>query len=133
MEVMKETVTTIIATYPWQLATTALAVVLLFGFLHNEDRRVALPNNVAQLAATERAAVTNDVLDAVADIMLLPDRVDPIVATIADSKTVRAQRPFYAKVEDGDVQIVFQLSQYVVIYRPSTHQIVNAGPLTWTP
>ncbi len=88
-----------------------------------------VPEDIAELNEVEQASVTIDVLDALSAVMLLPDEANPIVATVTDSATLKHQQSFYAKVEDGDILIVFSTSRQAVIYRPSIEKIVNAGPL----
>lgn len=61
-------------------------------------------------------------------VMILP-REQPQIATVTDAEALRAQQPFYTNVIAGDVLFVFPLAGKAILYRPHTHQIVNAGPI----
>lgn len=67
------------------------------------------------------------VQDQVAKIMIIPDE-NALVSDIENSDQVKSQ-PFFANVQDGDKVLVFAGAAKIVIYRPSTNQIVNAGPI----
>ena len=90
---------------------------------------VVVPTDVPSLNSEEQTETANEIVEAVAAIMLLPDDSEPLVATVNDAASLRAEQSFYNKVEDGDVLLVFQTSRQAVIYRPTANKIVNAGPL----
>ena len=116
--------------YPLFVVTVLLAVALVISLVwRNSDPQIAVPLDLSVLSEEEQAEIRTEVLEVLSDIMILPEDVTPVLATVADSETLRAEQAFYAKVEDGDILLVFQISQQAVIYRPSEHKIVNAGSL----
>lgn len=61
-------------------------------------------------------------------VMIVPNE-QPQIATVTNSSVLKAQQPFYINVENGDVLFVFPQTDKAVLFRPTTHQIVNAGPV----
>ncbi|HEY1041116.1 MAG TPA: hypothetical protein VGE63_00115 [Candidatus Paceibacterota bacterium] len=59
----------------------------------------------------------------------LPAEEQPIVAKIIDVEKLRAEQQFYKDAANDDVLVIYPSVAKAIIYRPSTNQIVNAGPL----
>ncbi len=65
--------------------------------------------------------------DQVAKIMILPEE-EPLVSAVSNAEELKAQ-PFFRSVENEDQVLVFTNTAKIVVYRPSSNQIVNAGPI----
>lgn len=96
------------------LAVAALAAVIVF-------QQIKLSSNLTD----EQAAKNTQ--EKVAKIMLLPEE-DALVSDITDIAQI-SEQPFFSKAENGDKVLIFVQSAKIVVYRESTNQIVNAGPL----
>jgi hypothetical protein len=57
----------------------------------------------------------------------------PVIATVKDKESLKAQQAFFAQAENGDKLIVFQTARKAVLFRPSIGKIVESGPLITTP
>ncbi len=75
---------------------------------------------------------TNMLIAQLKKIMAIPDE-KPVVATVTDKNTLKAQQSFFAQAENGDKVIVFSKARKAVLYRPSTNKIIESGPLLVSP
>ena len=64
-------------------------------------------------------------------VALLPTDEDPQVAELTD-KEKQKNNPFFANAENGDKVLVYQKASKVIIYRPSTKQVVNMATIDGT-
>ncbi len=80
-----------------------------------------------KLSAATPEEEARGVRDEVAQVMLLPEE-EALVSEIEDAANVRTQA-FFANVENGDKVLVFPEAAKIVLYRPSTKQVVNTGPI----
>ena len=71
----------------------------------------------------QTAAVVADVRK----VMILPSG-SPTVTTVNKVTDLKKQA-FFAQVQKGDKVLIYVEARKIIIYRPSTHQIVNAGPI----
>ena len=131
---MVENTQSIVTRYPLFVVCVVLAILLvIMSVLYvTKDQAgpvVEVPDDLATLSDEEQVRVTDEVLAALSEVMILPDESTPIVASVTDSATLRGQQAFYAKAEDGDILVIFQSSRQAVIYRPDERKIVNTGPL----
>jgi len=67
---------------------------------------------------------TQEIVERVDRLILLPNNETPLVQKIVDKNKV-ANQPFFSQSEEGDWVIIFQKSQEAILYRPSTDKIVN--------
>jgi len=67
----------------------------------------------------------------VAKFAVLPKGETPSVSTVIDKN--KANQTFLANAADGDKVLLYFQAGRAVLYRPSTHQIVNMGPLSQPP
>ncbi len=84
-------------------------------------------NKLKDPAKLEQAEV-KDLIEKVGEIAVLPQDEVPNVATVVDKETLSNQ-PFFALAQNGDKVLIYSQAQRAYIYRPSTHQMVNVGPL----
>jgi len=80
-------------------------------------------------AATEEAT---KIKDSAGKLMLLPEDVEPQIATITDIDKLREENPeFYKNAENGDNLLIYP--QKAIIYSPSRNIIVNVAPIIRQP
>lgn len=80
------------------------------------------------------AATTDDtkaLMAKVSSLMLLPPNEQPTVATVTDKEKLKDQ-PLFTKAENGDKVLVFTKAMKAILYRPSTNQIIEVGPISFT-
>ncbi|HEX8182531.1 MAG TPA: LytR C-terminal domain-containing protein [Candidatus Saccharimonadales bacterium] len=63
----------------------------------------------------------------VAERAVLPQGETPTITTVVDKKKIN--QTFLANAADGDKVLLYFQSGQAIVYRPSTRQIVNMGPL----
>lgn len=64
-------------------------------------------------------------------VAVLPADEEPQVAELTD-KDKQKNNPFFANAENGDKVLVYQKASKVIIYRPSTKQVVNMATIDGT-
>lgn len=67
----------------------------------------------------------------VAKLAVLPSDEEPTVTTVVDKSKIN--QSFLANAREGDKVLLYFQSGKAVVYRPSSRQIVNMGPLTQPP
>jgi len=72
---------------------------------------------------------TKDLTVKVGKLIVLPADETPTIATVED-KTKLSDQAFFASAENGDKLLIYTKAQKAIIYRPSTNQIINVGPLS---
>lgn len=82
-----------------------------------------------ELAHPEIPVTPNQILEAVARHMILPDTV-PQVATVEDAKKLSATQDFFKDVINGDVVVVYETM--IVVYRPSSDILIAVGNVSDT-
>ncbi|MBP7806996.1 hypothetical protein KA047_00680 [Candidatus Saccharibacteria bacterium] len=106
-----------------KLALAAFAViavgVLIWQYL---DARAELDRYNDPVKAIE--AESKDLVGQVGKIMVLPGGEQPVPAEVSDEKRF-ADNPAFDGVKNGDKLLIYQEQRKVIIYRPSTNQIVN--------
>lgn len=87
-------------------------------------RRQSVNWNDTKLTVAEQKILVSKI----GDLMVLPDEPQPVFAVVTDAEKLRAEQPFYAAVQNGDILLVLPSSRKAIIYSPKTDKIVNAGP-----
>jgi hypothetical protein len=85
----------------------------------------------AERSVPASEAATNQLIAEIADRAVLPKGEKPSVSTVVDKN--KADQAFLVNASDGDKVLLYFQAGRAVLYRPSTHQIVNMGPLTQPP
>ncbi len=80
-------------------------------------------SDAASLMAQNKALVAE-----VAKLALLPTGETPSVTTVVDKSQV--SQAFLQNAQNGDKVLLYYQAHKAYVYRPSTRQIVNIGPLT---
>jgi len=106
------------------LATFVLVVVLVgLGYFFSQYRQLGSKVEKPSVAGTE----TVSVIEAVAQLMELPQGESPAVATIKDKERL-ADQPFFQRAENGDKLLVYPQAGKAILYRPSTDKIIDVSP-----
>ena len=105
----------LIGTRRRQYATLAIIALFVIAAAYLWREHTAQPSS-AQL------------LSELSSVMIVP-KEQPQIATVTNAASLKAQQPFYVDVENGDVLFLFPQTGKAVLFRPSTRQIVNAGPV----
>lgn len=81
--------------------------------------------------ATETEAQTDleRALVGLAEVMVLPENDQPILAAVADAEALKHQQAFFRGAVIGDQLIIFPKAMKAVLWRPSEDIIVNTGPI----
>lgn len=109
------------------LAVLFLVLFLLIGLLVWKRDRVKAawmvlrdPNQAAQIE-------TDKIVNEVGRLIELPTAT-PTVATVTDTEKLASQ-PFFKQAKNGDKVLIYVEARKAYLYRPSTHKLIEAGPL----
>lgn len=72
---------------------------------------------------------TQKLIEALGNLMELPQGETPTIATISDKEKLKGQ-VFFAQAENGDILFAYTNSMKAILYRPSTHKIINVAPIS---
>jgi len=103
-------------------AMVAVALIILGGYFVYQKYFHLTP---AEKAKKELAAA----VAAVSKLIILPQGDEPVLATVADAKTLIAQQAFFAGSENGDQLLLFPRNLKAILWSPSRNVIVNVGPI----
>lgn len=118
--------TTILATIAVvYMAVSTFAAVRFYDLYKTYEAKVPVSDKEAEKE-------TNMLVSQLKKIMEVPNET-PVIATVKDKESLKAQQAFFAQAENGDKLIVFQAARKAVLFRPSVGKIVESGPLITTP
>lgn len=118
-------------TFVYMGVVAVVAGVGASAFYYQQQYREAreLLSSKTQLTAQE----TQMLLDKIGQLMILPTDEVPMIATISDKaslmKAEQINAAFFSKSENGDKVLVYKKAGKAIIYRPSTNQLVEVGPV----
>lgn len=78
------------------------------------------------------AAVDPALIEKVGSLIELPAGETPTLATVSDVTKLQGQ-PFFARAQNGDKVLIYQIARKAILYRPGTGKIVEVGPVNTTP
>lgn len=84
-------------------------------------KKLAAANEITH---PEIATTPNQILEAVARHMILPDTI-PQIATVEDAKKLSTTQDFFKDTINGDVVLVYEAT--IIVYRPSRDIVVAVG------
>ncbi|MBN2015703.1 LytR C-terminal domain-containing protein [Candidatus Dojkabacteria bacterium] len=103
-----------------------LAALGVVGYLYIQERNK--PEDTTQAATEEVKRIKEDV----GKLILLPEDVEPTIATITDVERLREENAdFYKDAENGDILLIYP--KRAIIYSPSKNIIVNVAPIIRQP
>jgi hypothetical protein len=114
-----------------------IAIVLLIlvggiGYLgyeyFNLKNKLDDPDYLKNLQTQQLTSNKEKILSRLSAILLLPDEVNPKIATINNVDDLRKENPqFYKNAQNGDTLVLY--SELAIIYRDSSNKIINIAPI----
>jgi hypothetical protein len=72
---------------------------------------------------------TENLLERVGKLMILPQDEDPTIATVSDLDALKDQ-PFFAQAKLGYKVLIYTKSRKIILYDPNEDRIVDVAPLS---
>jgi uncharacterized membrane protein len=110
------------------IGAVVLVVVLVGGYYGWNSYQAMQNSPEAQAAKLEEQK--NAIINKIKALTVLPEE-EPVLFTVNDANLLKSQQAFFKDAENGDVLLVFQTAGKALIYRESTGQIINAGPVSF--
>lgn len=114
---------------------SAIAIVLAWGSVaygyYNSMPKANIETKPNAKVYDKSSLSDDEVLANLNEVFAFPD-VPKQAFKLMNKDSLRKEDPFYANVEDGDYLVMFDNASRAVIYRPSTHKIVNLGPFVYS-
>lgn len=101
-----------------------MIVVSLYLFIQNQ-RAKSLLTNPTQVAQSEIKKLVNQV----GKLIELPKDETPSMATVTDKKKL-ANQAFFAKAQNGDKILLYQINHKAILYRPSINKIIEVSTVS---
>ena len=108
-----------------------IIVVAVIGggaFIYQKQHAKPDPNNILGATAEDQAKENDETIKKVGEMTLIPADETPEIATIEDV-TKLDEQAFFDRAQNGDKVIIYRTAKRVVLYRPSTNQVIETGPL----
>jgi len=115
---------------PWILLILVLGAAAGLGYwqyLKNQklSSEISDIRNNPQKVADQQ---TNQLLDKVGKLIVLPDNEQPTVATVTDLEPLKDQA-FFEKAKIGDKVLIYTNGKRAILYRESENKIVEVAPI----
>jgi hypothetical protein len=94
------------------------------ALINTQQQLQTLQNNFSAEAAIESKNLISDV----GKLTTLPANEQPTIATVADLSKLQGQ-PFFASAQVGDKILIYTNANQIILYRPSTNQIIKSAAL----
>jgi len=62
-------------------------------------------------------------------LIVLPTGEQPVLATVKDAASLKAQQPFFAGAENGDKLLIYTEARKAFLYSEKTGKLINVGPV----
>lgn len=101
--------------------------IVLYVFLQyqrSQSELTKLKVNPKEIALAE----TQKLVREVSNLMELPQKETPTLATVTDINKLKTQ-PFFVNAKNGDKVLIYSLSKKAILYRPSVKKIIEAMPV----
>jgi len=106
-----------------------IAVIGGGAYIYQKQANVPGPNNTLGAQTEEAVQKENEeTLERIGEMTLVPLNETPEIAEIADTTKLDSQQ-FFSRAQNGDKVIIYRTAKRVILYRPSTNQIIETGPL----
>ena len=117
--------------FKFKLTTIIILLLVAFSIFMYAQYNTAREKiaNPSPAAVTKQ---TNDLVEEVGKIIILPEGETPTIATVQKVEELEGQA-FFADANNGDKVIVYNAQKKAILYRPSTKQIVNVAPVSVGP
>lgn len=111
-----------------------LVIVVIGGgaFIYRNQNSSSSPVGILgeqeQKSEEEIQKENEELVEKVGELTLIPVGETPEVAEIADTTKLDSQA-FFSRAQNGDKVLIYRTAKRVVLYRPSTNQVIETGPL----
>jgi hypothetical protein len=116
-----------------------LLLVLLIGLasysIKSQRETRALQQQLSELQSKNPSANQEEVKQVIAEVSKvyeLPVDETPTLATISDKEKLQ-DVPFFAKAENGDKVLIYVNARKALLYRPTTHKLVDVAAVNLQP
>ncbi len=72
---------------------------------------------------------TEDLVEKVGKLIMLPTDETPSIATVSDPEKLKKDQPFFANAKVGDKVLIYATARKAIMYSPSENKIVEVAPL----
>ncbi len=113
------------------LVVLSVGCFLISAYLYVNIYRIQHPSEISiktEQPIQSQLETDEQVIARISTMMALPNGEVPTVATLEDLTQVKDQI-FFSKAQIGDKVIVYINARKAILYRPSTKQIIEVGPL----
>ncbi len=104
------------------LVVLALAVAGYFLYKKYQQKNLDPQAQTANIEEQKKG-----VFEKVITLVSVPEE-SPLFFTVSSSTLLKTQ-DFFKDTENGDILLVFETNKYAVLYRESSNQVINAGPI----
>lgn len=94
---------------------------LVFAFRKAQSPKIIDSQAVA-------AAEIKSIVAELGKVMVLPQNETPTLATVKDPEVLKDQ-PFFAHAMEGDKVLIYTNAHKAILWRPSTHKIIEVSEL----
>lgn len=114
------------------LAIFTILILVIFAFLLYQyislRNDLQNPDYLADLQIQQQTNTKERILSRLSAILLLPDEVNPKIATISNIEDLKSENPeFYKNAINGDTLVLY--SELAIIYRDGSNKIINIAPI----
>lgn len=88
-------------------------------------RRATAPSRAQEQAQKN----TEDLVEKVGKLIMLPADETPSIATVTDPEKVKKDQPFFNNAKVGDKVLIYATARKAIMYSPSENKIVEVAPL----
>lgn len=120
LKVLKQPVVLIVL-----LVLLAGGSVYLFAKYQKAQTELTKIKENPQVAAN---AKIKELIAKVGQLITLPDKETPTVATITDVTKLKSQ-PFFAKAKNGDKVLIYTQAKKAILYRESINKVIDVAPV----
>lgn len=109
------------------LVTLAVVAFLTYEYF-NLRNQLNNPDYLSNLQSEQQTMTKERILSRLSAIMILPDEINPKIATISNIDELKSENAeFYKNAVNGDTLVLY--SELAIIFRDSSNKIVNIAPI----
>lgn len=105
------------------LSTLLFAALCAAGYFYYQYQKSPQVADAKEIVALKKT---------VGDFFMLPEGEEPTLATVTDKEKL-VDQPFFSRAENGDKVLIYSNAGRAVLYRPSTHKIVDVTSVNVSP
>jgi hypothetical protein len=105
------------------LLYVAILIILIGG-------SIVLYKRAYPATSAETQKETQDLVEKVGKLIMLPQDEEPTVATVSDVDKLKDQ-PFFAKASNGDKVLLYSTAQKAYLYDPEANKILEVAPINF--